>query len=217
MPTTRKASKPSSDTQRAVLRSLSQQVAAELIDRPAVWLRDNPHLAARTDGDRYNARELVANVLATQPPAELPDGMLEAVRQVVECVYPDGNRFDVALAVVESVEKRFGNAGLAAVGAALLRHLREWNELDPWRPPSLPSETEFVAEAVEKAKAESKERHRTLAEGWEATEAGRLVYVCPHCKRHRFGRSWNPPPIPTGYAEHEHTMTCDGCRSKGRL
>lgn len=211
MATTTKAKRPSAAEQRAVLRSLDQQVAAELIDKPAIWLRDNANVAKRNTDGSYDAAKLVAGVLGMAPVAKLADDQLEGVLQVVETCLRDDSRHDLALAVIEAVEQRYGTAGLAAIGEELRRHLREWANLDPNGPKELPTESEYVERAADKAAEEARLAHRTIAVGWDARQQGRELYVCENCARYRLGREWKKPPLPTGYARHRHGTQCPKC------
>lgn len=58
MPRAKEKARPSAAQQRAVMRSIDQQVAAELIGKPAVWLRDNAHLFSRGANGTYDAFEV---------------------------------------------------------------------------------------------------------------------------------------------------------------
>ena len=213
MPTTIKNPNATANDQRAVVRSLSQAVAAELVGLPPVWLRDNAHVAARNSDGSYNGPELVAHLLKTVPVAPLTDDLYEGMLQVVECISPNNDRFDIALAALEAVVERHGTSGLAAIGAELVKELRLWCKLDPHaRPRELPPEERYIADAVAVAEREARERWATVNAGWTARQQGKLLFVCERCKRYRMGARWLAPPLPTGYAPHNLGRTCDKCR-----
>jgi hypothetical protein len=190
MPSTTKSPNAAAAEQRALVRSLCQSVAAELIGRPSVWLRDNGHKSGRNADGSYNAVELVANILKAQPVASLSDEQLEGVTQVVETVYADGERHWLALADLEAVEARFGTAGLAAIGAELLKHVRKWAEVEPYRP----------------------EHYTEQQVGTTAGRPNRWLFTCEYCGRYRLGDKWKQPPLPYGYVAHTVTRECDKCR-----
>lgn len=210
MATATKTKNATAAEQRAVLRSLDQQVAAELIGKPAVWLRDNADKANRNPDGTYDGRALVATVLGLAPVASLSDDNMEGVLQVVETCLRGDSRHDLALAAIEAVEKRHGTAGLAAVGAELLAHLREWASLDPNGPKELPAETDYVERFAE----EARQRHRTIAIGWDARQQGRELFTCEKCQRYRLGKTWSAPPLPSGYAPHRMETICPRCSSR---
>jgi hypothetical protein len=212
MPGTTQEKVATADQQRAVVRGLNQSVAAELIDKPSVWLRDNVNVAARNDDGTYNGPQLVANLLKALPVAALSDELLEGVNQVVECCQPYGDRHDVALAALQAVEDRHGSAGLAAVGAEMVKHFRRWCELDPHsRPQELPAEEAYVAEVAAKAEVKARQRYATISAGWTARQQGRQLFVCELCKKYRMGSRWLSPPLPTGYVPHDLSHRCDKC------
>jgi hypothetical protein len=177
-------------SQRAVVGSLCQSVAAQLIGRPSVWLRDNVHKSGRNADGSYNAVELVANVLKAQPVASLSDEQLEGVRQIAETVFADGGRHWLALADLEAVETRYGTAGLAAIGAELLKHVREWATAEPF----------------------SAEHYTEVQVGTTAGKPNRTLFRCEGCGRYRMGDVWKQPPLPYGYVAHNVTRTCPKCR-----
>lgn len=207
MPTATKTAKPTAATQRAVVRALSQQVAGELIGKPPVWLRDNAHRACRNADSTYDGPALVAGMLADPPIAELADAELERVIQVVESVQPPGDRFDHALATIERINDQFGTPGLAAVGAELLRFLREWCDLDTDTPSTLPPEEEFVADAVSRAESDAREAHRVLS----GRSKNNGLWLCDDCGKYRFGRTWKAGPLPPGYVPLESAALCPKC------
>jgi hypothetical protein len=176
--------------QRAVVGSLCQSVAAQLIGRPSVWLRDNVHKSGRNADGSYNGPELVANVLKAQPVATLSDEQLEGVRQVAETVFADGGRHWLAFADLEAVEARYGTAGLAAIGAEVLKQVRLWAEAEPFNPKN------FTEEQV----------------GTTAGKPNRRLFTCEYCGRYRLGDKWKQPPLPYGYVAHTVTRECDKCR-----
>lgn len=70
---------------RPLLRSLSQARAAELIGKPAVWLRDHPEIGARNGDGTYDGPALVAAVLRRDSVRDLGDGELKRRRLEAEC------------------------------------------------------------------------------------------------------------------------------------
>jgi hypothetical protein len=190
MPSTTATSTAAAAEQRAVIRSLSQCVAAELTNRPAVWLRDNSHRSGRNADGTYNGSELVSNLLKSQPPASLPDEMLEGVLAVVETVHADSDRHWLAAADLEAVEARYGSSGLAAIGAELLKHVREWALAEPFNP-------QHFAE---------------VATGSTEGRRIRTLVTCEGCGRYRMGSKWRQPPMPSGYVRHVMTRVCPKCR-----
>jgi hypothetical protein len=213
MPSTTANPNAAAASQRATIRALSQAVCAELIDRPASWLRDNANRAHRNADGSYDAQALVASLLKTQPVAVLSDDLFEGMKQVVECISPNNDRFDIALAALEAVVERHGTAGASAIGMELIKELRLWCQLDPFaRPRELPVEENYVADAVAVAEREARERWVTINAGWTARQQGKLLFVCSKCHRYRMGTKWLSPPLPVGYVPHNLGRTCDKCR-----
>lgn len=203
MATTRKAAAAASTTA-ANLERLTQAQAAWLVGRPAVWLRDNAHLGGRNGDGTYNARELVRALAGDFRAAELPDNELEFVTQLAEDFASDCELHRSAiLRMLEGIEREAGAAGLAAIGAEFLRQVK----LAQLRWGVSPHAERPTPDAIRaKAEAEIRELDR-----WEARSERRIVLVCEKCGRHRWGRTWREPPIPSGYVESlDYCPKCEG-------
>lgn len=210
-----KDAKPSIAQQRAALGSLNQRVAAELIGKPAVWLRDNAHIAKQNADDTYDGPSLVAAVLehcqsgSDSTKCEPTNDEAEAVMQVVETVCVQD--WAVALRALEHMHTTYGEAGLAEIGRFLIEAVQYALRVEPRLPTELPSEEEFVERHVREPREQAREEYKRLSNNWESIRAGRLVYKCRNCGKFRFGRQWLPR-IPKGYAEQLLEITCPKCR-----
>lgn len=177
----------------SLLRKLSQSEAAWLIDKPAVWLRDNSHVEGRNADGSYDAQKLVAAVRQEFRPAELSDADLEPVLQLVAEISMCLSHPRPATELLARIKERHGAAGLAAVGEALLVTLQEETAFESGyeEPP------EPTAEGI---RAEAERRIRDL-DRWQARREGRVVLVCRSCRAYRWGRQWlGVESIPDGYA-----------------
>lgn len=188
-----------------VLACLTQQQASWLIGKPAVWLRDNAHVAGRNADGTYDARELVAAMRTEFKPAELPDAEHERVLQVVEAAYVEATRLGAAVRILRGVLAAHGAAGLAAIGRILLDVFEEMLRTSGSRPlPAPKSRATLEAEAAERIEAilAQQASHEALAEFKELT-------VCYRCRKYRFGRTWKRGSVPAGYVPFEDV--CPRC------
>ncbi len=155
---------------------MSQQQAAFLIGRPAVWLRDNPHIGGRNSDGTYDAPKLVQAMLAAATPAEPIEQDLEPVLQFVDTITYEWATAQAAVAL-ERVVDQFGGAGLALIGSELLRATKEHSRRS--HNAGAPREQPAVLVCV------YCEKHR-WGRKWKKSRppAGckRAAYVCPDCE-----------------------------------
>lgn len=191
----------------SLLRKLSQSEAAWLIDKPAVWLRDNAHVEGRNADGSYDAQKLVAAVRQEFRPAELSDADLEPVLQLVAEISMCLSHPRPIVALLTRINDRHGAAGLASVGAALLTALTEDTSFESgYEDPQQPT--------AEEIRSEAEKRIRDL-ERWEAIRQGRVVLVCRSCRRYRWGRQWLESTPPADYAfEPFQCPACDAAEEK---
>jgi hypothetical protein len=206
--------KPKATPAPSAIHRLSQQDAAKLIGKPAVWLRDNPHVVPRNaDGRTYDGAAVVQAMLAQVPTPDLPDAELEPLLQAAEeAATFCGDRLYLGIELLEGLQRRYGAPGLAVFGELVLAYLRAWQLTKPTAPQPVPS----VAEIEAKELADARRRiDQQLAEisvaDWQAREAGRVVQQCYQCKRYRWGRSWRPLPAPVDYAVDHDVAICPKC------
>lgn len=191
MAKTKRAAKATA-TNGADLERLTQSQASWLVGRPSVWLRDNAHLGGRNGDGSYHAAELVRAIRSDFTAAELPDDQLEFIRQLAEdYAGEDETERPAVLRMLQRIERDAGAAGLAAIGAELLRQVALAHE----RYGVSPHAEKPTPEAI-RAKAEAEIRD---LDTWDAHRERRRVLVCEVCGKHRWGRTWREPPIPAGY------------------
>lgn len=192
------------------LERLTQAEIAKLTGKPSVFFRDNCHLdGCHLDGT-YHGPRIVRALRGEFQPVELPDGLLEPVRQVCERLTFGLVRPDLALASLEAIERIHGAAGLAAIGQQLLDEIRQSQLLEQTSPQPAPTPSEIRASLLADAERAAEQQIKDLAD-WDAVEYGRLVVQCERCDCYRWGRSWRLPPIPVGYARAGYVGICPPC------
>jgi len=193
----------------SLIKRIPQAVAAEVIGKPAVWLRDNPDVGGRNADGSYNLPDLVAGMRERFKPAELPDSDLESVLQATEALADMALRPQTIARLMERLESSHGAAGLAAFAAELLIQLLHMAALHD-------RIHSCMRPTPEQIKAEADQRLAELAE-WDARAQGRVAVVCGGCDSYRWGRSWREGPAPTGYAvDRDHDALCPACEKASR-
>lgn len=202
--------RPSAEQQRAVLRGLTQQVAAELVGKSPAYLRDQSHSIQRNDDGTYSGEAIVRWAVSKCPPAELTDAELEPVLQIIEGIPAPYDEYGTTFKVLDEVRQRYGNAGMAAVGLLLYENLKACHEAGPDPAPEEPSREEIEAAFIDEARRKADE-HFAYSQKAYAFHTGRSVTECATCKRWRLGRTWNNGPLPTGHAIAMVRTECPNC------
>ncbi|TWT75510.1 hypothetical protein Pla123a_30190 [Posidoniimonas polymericola] len=216
MPKTTEAPKPSGG-HTADLESLTQQQAAWLIGKPTSWLRDRADLDGRRPDGKYNARDLVRAFLADEKsrlePAEVPEPDLQAMVQT--CGHLEDTHRSIGIQILESIQARFGAAGLARAGEILLRSLKwdhaRWGDQPSHRPRPKLTEAEVRAKVLADLEERVADRLREEEER-ESRQLGRVVEQCPDCRRVLWVLEWRKMVPPAGYLIDE--IECDDCLVK---
>jgi hypothetical protein len=187
---------------RAVLESLSQTDLAWLLGKPASWVRERPHLFERTAG-HYDARQAVSAMAGQFTAATLADELLEPVTHLCADVADFAiTRFRPVIELLDSIERRHGVAGLAAVTTQLVEVLRERAEFT----------TELPDPTAEEIRQRAEDEIDRLA-GIESRHGYRRLVTCDQCHRYRWGSKWKSGPLPAGYVVVDELL-CPDCESK---
>ena len=190
------------------MRSLNQQSAAELVGKTTSSLRDNLQLYPRNADGTYDARELVASVLANASdpvPVNLSDDELEPLLLIFGWISPPWpcDWLYGAIDALNGLKGRHGTAGLAAIGAALIDHIelsiesrRKVIDHDS-RIPTPEAYRQSAERSIEEIPMQQEERNKR--------RSLRAVVVCRECGAWRKGSKWLSGKPPAGH------LVLDGC------
>lgn len=187
-------------TDTADLANLSQTQVAWMIEKPAVWLRDNQHLVERNADGTYDARKVVRGLRTEFEASELADSDLEPVLQFAEEIAYDLDGRSQIIQNWRAIEQRYGAAWLAAIAAVLLAEMEAAYEL--MGEPEPETATSIKAEFAEKLAA---------IENTNLRSQRRIVVLCDRCRKYRWGRRWIKADPPTKMSITR--TTCPSCET----
>ncbi len=178
---------------------LTQRQAAWLVNKPAVWFRDNPHRCGmNSDGKTYDGRELIDSLRSDFKAATLSDSELHHNCNQFGWIFYHVDNRTLPLKKLQGIKERHGAAGMASVGDLIIYFLTQTIDIfgDGIREWSAKAETdseirEQAMRDAEKIIKSSIERRDTQA----ARLRGDVVSVCGRCDRYRWGKDWYPLPL----------------------
>lgn len=221
----KKTTKPTkqSHSEAVDMERLSQRQAAWLVDKPAVWFRDNPHRCGmNSDAKTYDARKLIESLRTDFKAATLSSGDINHICNRFEWIFYEVENRTLTLEKFQRIKEKHGAAGLATIGELLIHFLIQMIEFrgDGTREWSPKTDAEIRDQAMrdaEKSIKSSIECRDTQA----ARLRGDVVYICEQCESYRWGLDWHDSPLPeqfSGFAiEESDCPTCEKERLIGRV
>jgi len=182
---------------------LTQRQAAWLVDKPAVWFRDNPHRCGmNSDGKTYDARELIESLRTNFKAATLSSGDINYVCNKFSWIFYDVENRTVVLEKLQRIREKHGAAGMATIGELLVHFLIQVIDLDgdgirDW--PSTKTDTEIRDQAMRDAE-KSIGSSITRRDTQEACLRGDVIVICDDCNRYRWGFDWHDLPLPSQFS-----------------
>jgi len=220
----KKTTEPKQTRSTAVdIERLTQRQAAWLVDKPAVWFRDNPHRCGmNSDGKTYDARELIESLRNDFRAVTLSSGDINHICNLFEWIFCEDENRTLTLEKFQRIKEKHGAAGLAAIGELLIHFLIQTVEIqgDGTREWSQKTDAEIRDQAMrdaEKSIKSSIECRDTQA----ARLRGDVVYICEQCDSYRWGLDWHNSPLPEQFSEFaiekSDCPTCEKERLVGRV